>query len=172
MQQEWFRGDTNQCNAIKEETLLGIFIGLAVIAFVIVILIIVNLIVLLKRTKIAKSQKKVGIKSIPIYLYRKSKLQYTYLLTYLFFFDEMIVLRLNAKKLTWFLPILKNFPSSTSSSTGIATLQKRLFGRKNSQEDPLPVVLLSYKADYDETLPIQGIKIAISSNKIDDFITI
>ena len=67
-QQEWFRGDTNQCNAIKEETLLGIFIGLAVIAFVIVILIIVNLIVLLKRTKIAKSQKKVGIKSKHRYL--------------------------------------------------------------------------------------------------------
>ena len=65
--------------------------------------------------------------------------------------------------MTSFLPIPKNFSSSTSSSTGIATLQKRLFGRKNSQEDPLPVVLLSYKADYDETLPIQGsIKIAIS----------
>ena len=42
--------------------------------------------------------------------------------------------------------------------SGIATLQKRLFGRKNSQadDDPLPVVLLSYKADYDETLPVQG----------------
>jgi hypothetical protein len=40
---------------------------------------------------------------------------------------------------------------------GIGTMQKRLFGRKNSQlEDPLPVVLLSYKADYDETSWIQG----------------
>ena len=40
--------------------------------------------------------------------------------------------------------------------SGTATLQKRLFGRKNSQNDPLPVVLLSYKADYDEILP-QGL---------------
>ena len=37
--------------------------------------------------------------------------------------------------------------------SGIVTMQKRLFGRKNSQNDPLPVVLLSYKADYDEILP-------------------
>ena len=51
----------------------------------------------------------------------------------------------------------KTSSSATASSSGIATLQKRLFGRKNSNtEDPLPVVLLSYKADYDETLPIQG----------------
>ena len=35
---------------------------------------------------------------------------------------------------------------------GLATLQKRLFGKTN-KEDPLPVVLLSYKADYDEMLP-------------------
>ena len=37
-------------------------------------------------------------------------------------------------------------------------MQKRMFGKakKSSTEDPLPVVLLSYKADYDELLPIQG----------------
>lgn len=45
-----------------------------------------------------------------------------------------------------------------STSTGISTMQKRMFGKakKSSTEDPLPVVLLSYKADYDELLPIQG----------------
>ena len=107
----WYAGDVGHCNAIKEETLLGIFIGLAVIAFAIVLLIIINLIVLLKRTKNGRSRRKKG----------------------------------------------KKKSSSTASSSGIATLQKRLFGRKNSNtEDPLPVVLLSYKADYDETLPIQG----------------
>ena len=48
--------------------------------------------------------------------------------------------------------------TTSESTSGIATLQKRLFGRKNSQrEDPLPVVLLSYKADYDEMLPLQGL---------------
>ena len=108
----WYAGDVGHCNAIKEETLLGIFIGLAVIAFAIVLLIIINLIVLLKRTKNGRNRRKKG------------------------------------KKTSY---------SATASSLGIATLQKRLFGRKNSNtEDPLPVVLLSYKADYDETLPIQG----------------
>ena len=48
-------------------------------------------------------------------------------------------------------------PRSEEESSGIVTLQKRLFGRKNIQNDPLPVVLLSYKADYDEILPpLQG----------------
>ena len=47
-------------------------------------------------------------------------------------------------------------PRTKEKDSGIVTLQKRLFGRKNSQNDPLPVVLLSYKADYDEILP-QGL---------------
>ena len=110
----WYSSDVGHCHAIKEETLLGIFIGLAVIAFAIVVLIIINLIVLLKRTKKGK---------------KKSSL-------------------------------------TAASTSGIATLQKRLFGRKNSNtEDPLPVVLLSYKADYDETLPIQGTSLQCDPNQ-------
>ena len=105
-------GDVSHCSSParispqqshNEDALLGLFIGLSVIACLIVSLILVILVILLKRTA----------------------------------------------------------AKNTGTKRSIATLQRKLFGRKNSQadEDPLPVVLLSYKADYDESLPaiLQGL---------------
>ena len=109
-------GDVSHCSSParispqqshNEDALLGLFIGLSVIACLIVSLILVILVILLKRTAAKNTET-------------RSR---------------------NRRRVS-----------------GIATLQRKLFGRKNSQtEDPLPVVLLSYKADYDETLPLQGL---------------
>ena len=111
--QNWLTGNVSHCSSADtatpqdEDALLGLFIGLSVIACLIVSLILVILVILLKRTAAKNTET-------------RSR---------------------NRRRLS-----------------GIATLQRKLFGRKNSQtEDPLPVVLLSYKADYDETLPLQGL---------------
>lgn len=118
-------GDVSHCSSTaatartpaqshNEDALLGLFIGLSVIACLIVSLILVILVILLKRT----AAKNTGSKR------------------------------------------------TKRREGGIATLQRKLFGRKNSQadEDPLPVVLLSYKADYDETLPVvQGLFLSLMS---------